>query len=110
MIFDMTVLQETNESEANILCKSCGLCCTGHLFIRAKLRSAELDSAEALGLNVVRTPPSQRGFSQPCPLWHGQCTVYNSPHYPRFCGTYKCQLLKKVIDETTPLPEALSAV
>lgn len=106
----MIGIDETSESQANMLCKSCGLCCTGHLFIRAKLRSAELDAAEALGLNVVRIPPSQRAFSQPCPLWHGQCTIYTSPHYPRFCGTYKCHLLKKVMDETTPLPEALSAV
>jgi hypothetical protein len=106
----MTGIDETNGSPANILCKSCGLCCTGHLFIWAKLRSAELDSAEALGLHVLRTPPSHRGFSQPCPLWQGQCTIYTSPHYPRFCRVYKCTLLKKVIDETTPLPEALSAV
>jgi hypothetical protein len=110
MIFDMTVIQETNESEANILCKSCGLCCTGHLFIWSKLRSVELDSAEALGLNVFRSVPSQRGFSQPCPLWNGECTVYTSPHYPHFCRTYKCKLLKQVLDETTSLPTAMTTV
>ena len=110
MIFNMTDIQETNESEANILCKSCGLCCTGHLFIWSKLRSAELDSAEALGLNVFRSVPSQRGFSQPCPLWNGECTVYTSPHYPHFCSTYKCKLLKQVLDETTSLPAAMTTV
>ena len=110
MIFDMTVIQETNESEANILCKSCGLCCTGHLFIWSKLRSAELDSAAALGLNVFRSVPSQRGFSQPCPLWKGECTVYTSPHYPHFCRTYKCKLLKQVLDETTSLTHALTVI
>ena len=56
-------------------------------------------------MEVFRSDPTQRGFSQPCPLWHGQCTIYTSPHYPRFCGTYKCQLLKKVMDETTLLPD-----
>ena len=69
-----------------------------------------MDSAEALGLNVLRSDPRQRAFSQPCPLWHGQCTIYTSPHYPRFCGTYKCKLLKEVIDEITPLPDALTLV
>jgi hypothetical protein len=106
----MTGIDETNETEANILCKSCGLCCTGHLFIWAKLKSAELDSAEALGLNVFRSDPRQRGFSQPCPLWQGQCTIYASPHYPHFCRTYKCKLLKEVLDENTPLHNALTRV
>jgi hypothetical protein len=110
MIFDMNVVEETNESGANILCKSCGLCCTGHLFIWSKLRSAELDSAEALGLRVFRSVPSQRGFSQPCPLWQGECTVYTSPHYPHFCRTYKCKLLKQLLDETTSLNTALTVI
>ena len=106
----MTDTVGSNESQANILCKSCGLCCTGHLFSRTKLRSAELDSARELGLNVLGSHPRQRGFSQPCPLWQGQCTVYSSPDYPHFCRTYKCKLLKQVLDETTTLPDALTAV
>lgn len=69
-----------------------------------------MDSAEALGLNVLGSDPRQRGFSQPCPLWQGQCTIYTSPHYPRFCHTYKCKLLKEVLDENTPLPDALTVV
>lgn len=110
MISGMTDQDETKEPPGNVLCKSCGLCCTGHLFIWTKLRSAELDSAEALGLNVFRSVPSQRGFSQPCPLWQGQCTIYSSPHYPHSCRTYKCKLLKKVLDETTSLPEARTEI
>ena len=110
MIFEMTGIDQTNESQANILCKSCGLCCTGHLFSWSKLRSAELDSAEALGLNVFRSVPSQRGFAQPCPLWQGECTVYTSPHYPHFCHTYKCKLLKQVLDETTSLSTAMAVI
>ena len=110
MISAVTVLDETNASPANLLCKSCGLCCTGHLFNRTKLRSAELDSAQELGLNVFRSHPNERGFSQPCPLWRGQCTIYDSPQYPRFCRTYKCKLLKQVLAETTSLPEALTAI
>lgn len=110
MISGMTGMDETNESPANILCKSCGLCCTGHLFIRTKLRSAELDSAQALGLPVLRSDPRLRGFSQPCPLWQGQCTIYGSPHYPRFCGAYKCKLLREVLNEDTPLSAALTVI
>jgi hypothetical protein len=101
---------EQDQSEATILCKSCGLCCTGHLFAWAKLRSSEMETAKALGLTVFSSDARQRGFNQPCPLWDGECTIYASPQYPHFCHVYKCKLLKKVVDETTPLPEALTVV
>jgi hypothetical protein len=110
MISGMIGMDETGESQANTLCKSCGLCCTGHLFIWTKLRSTELDSIEALGLPVLRSVPSQRGFNQPCPLWQGQCTIYHAPTYPRFCRTYKCKLLKNLLDGNASLPDALTAV
>lgn len=106
----MTDADETSASQATILCKSCGLCCTGHLFTWAKLRPAELDPAQALGMNVFRSDPRQRGFSQPCPLWQGQCTIHTSAHYPHICRTYQCKLLKEVLDETTPLSQALTVV
>lgn len=108
--FRMASINGTNESSANVLCKACGLCCTGQLFIWSKLKSSELDSAEKLGLKVFRSVPSQRGFSQPCPLWQGVCTVYTSPEYPHFCRTYKCKLLKQLLDETTSLPDALEII
>ena len=110
MMSGMTAMDEPTGSQANLLCKACGLCCTGHLFIWTKLRSAELDPIEALGLKVVRSVPSQRGFNQPCPLWQGQCTIYDTPHYPRFCRTYKCKLLKELLDESTSLPHALTVI
>jgi hypothetical protein len=61
-------------------------------------------------MTVFRSDPTQRGFSQPCPLWQGQCTIYDSSHYPHICRAYQCKLLKEVIAETAPLPEALTAV
>jgi hypothetical protein len=110
MMSAMTEMNPASESPANTLCKACGLCCTGHLFVWTKLRSPELDAIEALGVNVIRSVPSQRGFNQPCPLWQGQCTVYDTPQYPRFCRTYKCKLLKNVLEEGTSLPEALKVI
>jgi hypothetical protein len=65
---------------------------------------------ETLGVAVLRSVPSQRGFNQPCPLWRGQCTVYETEHYPRFCRTYKCKLLKKLLDESISLPHALKVI
>ena len=106
----MIGMDETKELQANTLCRSCGLCCTGHLFIWAKLRPAELDPAEALGLTVLRSHPRQRGFNQPCPLWQGDCTIYDSPHYPHGCRAYRCKLLKAMQAESISLPEALQTV
>lgn len=109
MIPVMTNNAEADESRATALCKSCGLCCTGHLFVWTKLRSAELDAIQSLGVRVLREP-GQRGFNQPCPLWDGQCTIYDSPQYPRFCHTYKCKLLLKVLNENVPLNDAMGFV
>jgi hypothetical protein len=106
----MMGMDETNESQAELLCKACGLCCTGHLFIWAKLKPSELDPAEALGMTVYRSDPNQRGFSQPCPLWKGECTIYHSPNYPRVCRAYKCKQLKEVIAEKTSFASALAVV
>jgi len=106
----MTEPEKENESLATSLCKSCGLCCSGHLFTWVKLRSSEVDPAKSLGLHVLGTDPKHRGFNQPCPLWNGQCTIYDSPDYPRSCRTYRCKLLKKLLDETTTLGEALTTV
>ena len=103
-------MDEKSESQAEILCKSCGLCCTGHLFSWAKLRPSELDPAETLGMIVSRSDPGQRGFSQPCPLWHGQCTIYELPQYPHVCRAYKCKLLKQMIAGQAPLTDALEVI
>jgi hypothetical protein len=110
MMSGMTDIDDPIESQANILCRSCGLCCTGHLFIWAKLRPSELDPAEALGMHVFRSEPNQRGFSQPCPLWQGECTIYASADYPHVCRAYKCKLLKEILGETIPLSDALVTI
>jgi uncharacterized protein len=102
--------EQTGTSGGQTLCRSCGLCCTGHLFIWTKLKSKELAAAQGLGLNVFGSEPAQRGFSQPCSLWEGECTIYASSHYPHACHTYKCKLLKEVLDEQTRLADALAVV
>ena len=61
-------------------------------------------------MTVLRSDPTQRGFNQPCPLWLGQCTIYDSPHYPRACLAYKCKLLKELLAESTSLANALTVV
>jgi hypothetical protein len=104
------VNEEASNSQAEELCKACGLCCTGHLFIWVKLKAAELDAAEASGLTVFRADPTQRGFSVPCPLWKGLCTIHSTSHYPRTCRAYRCKLLKEVMAENVPLEQGLAVI
>jgi hypothetical protein len=99
-----------DDANTTSLCRSCGLCCTGHLFIWVKLRPAELDPAEALGLKVLRSHPNQRGFNQPCPMWQGDCAIHDSAHYPHACRAYNCKLLKEVNAGRESLPHALTIV
>ena len=98
------------DSSANLLCKACGLCCSGHLFAWVRLNASELDKVEKLGLNVIRDDPRQRGFLQPCPVWNGVCTVYSSSDYPKSCEKYKCKQFKELAEEKTSLTDAMMKV
>ncbi len=106
----MTEIEYSRASEATALCKACGLCCNGHLFSWVRLKAVELTPLQKLGLNVIRSDPRQRGFTQPCPMWNGECTIYESPHYPRGCDSYRCKLLRELLDESVSLPKALRVV
>ena len=106
----MTEIEYSQASEATALCKACGLCCTGHLFSWVRLKAVELTPLEKLGLNVIRSDPRQRGFTQPCPMWSGVCTIYDSHNYPKGCDSYKCKLLRELLDESVALPKALRTV
>jgi hypothetical protein len=101
----------SDSSPSQTLCKSCGLCCSGHLFAWVRLNANELDKSEALGLNVIRDDPRQRGFLQPCPVWKNNvCTVYTSPDYPSSCKKYKCIVLRKLLDEEINFLNALNQI
>ena len=106
----MTETEYSRASEATRLCKACGLCCSGHLFSWVRLKAPELNRLEKLGVKVIRSDPRQRGFLQPCPLWNGQCTIYDSPEYPSGCSSYHCKLLRELLDENVSLPRALRVV
>jgi hypothetical protein len=75
-----------------------------------RLKATELNRLQKLGVDVIRSDPRQRGFLQPCPLWNGQCTIYDSPEYPHGCGSYNCKLLRELLDESVSLPKALRVV
>lgn len=65
---------------------------------------------ERLGAKVIRNDPRQRGFLQPCPLWNGVCTIYAAPEYPSSCGRYKCNILRRFLDEDLSFDDALKMI
>ena len=98
------------DSPANLLCKACGLCCSGHLFSWVRLDANELDPIAKLGIDVIRDDPRQRGFLQPCPMWKGVCTIYTIPEYPRSCKRYKCKVFRQLVDDDISFPAAMSII
>lgn len=106
----MSETRSDNESASSTLCKACGLCCTGHMFINAEFTPPEVETTRALGLSVLQADPEKPVFQLPCPLWQGHCTIYNHPHKPSICGNYKCKLLKEVEGGQLDLSAALIVV
>ncbi|MCB0103986.1 MAG: hypothetical protein KDD74_18205 [Anaerolineales bacterium] len=98
------------DTPANLLCKACGLCCSGHLFSWVRLNAPELDPVEKLGIKVIRNDPRQRGFLQPCSMWQSTCVIYASPDYPRSCKKFNCQVLRRLQDDDISFPEAMAMV
>ena len=92
------------------MCKACGLCCTGHLFVNAEFKPDEIETTQALGFNVLQSDPEKPKFTLPCHLWKGQCTIYAHPQKPSICGDFKCKLLKEVEGEELSLDDALTVV
>ena len=98
------------DSPANLLCKACGLCCSGHLFSWVRLDANELDGIENLGIRVIRNDPRQRGFLQPCPMWNEICTIYDVPEYPHSCKRYKCKVFRQLVDDDISFPDAMAII
>ncbi|MEO8799265.1 MAG: YkgJ family cysteine cluster protein, partial [Polyangiaceae bacterium] len=87
------------------LCQSCGLCCDGSLFGRARLAPDEVGSARKHRLRVVA---SEGSFEQPCSaLVDRACMIYDAR--PRACHAFTCRLYERHVREGGPL-EARTAI
>lgn len=76
------------------MCVKCGMCCDGTLFNRAKIKDVEDEHlAQRLGLDVFSHTDGKSYFRQPCPLFTGCCSVYQTK--PHVCNTFYCEPLKK---------------
>ena len=76
------------------ICTSCGLCCTGALFLYGELETHELPLVDHLGLKLWPENGAP-ALAFPCPAAVGRCcTVY--PDRPQVCRKYRCEVLNDV--------------
>ena len=87
------------------LCKTCGFCCDGTLFQRAKAEEDE----KLLPLMEEEYVKETRFFKLPCDYFDEKCSVYGG-YRPKVCGAFKCKLLKDAIKEKTTYEEAANLV
>lgn len=72
------------------ICKSCGFCCDGTLFNKAKSYKGEV----LLPKMAAEMIDDEYWFKLPCEYFDKYCTVYKEKR-PNICGDFKCRLLKK---------------
>jgi hypothetical protein len=102
----MTEIEYSRGDEAETLCMTCGLCCTGHLFSWVQIKAAERSRLQQLGLKIIQPSARHHGFCQPCPMWDGECAIYRSKTYPSGCRSFNCKLLRELLDESISLSKA----
>jgi uncharacterized protein len=94
--------------DASTLCLSCGLCCDGTLFDRAKAEPDERERLTDSGLTVFADSQGDK-FRLPCPHLSGcACTIYAR----RFtiCRSFQCKLLQGVNESVIGIEPALETV
>ena len=106
----MTEIEYSRGDEAETLCMTCGLCCTGHLFSWVQIKAAERSRLQQLGLKIIQPSARHHGFRQPCPMWDGECAIYRSKTYPSGCRSFNCKLLRELLDESISLSKASRVV
>ena len=85
----------TQSDDGSSLCVSCGLCCGGLLFERAKAYPDELDALASGGMVVNAQDDGKTYFRLPCRhLRDTACSIYED----RFttCRKFSCKLLDDV--------------
>lgn len=80
--------------QSSDLCLSCGLCCDGSIFGRARLRPEEYEVAGSEGLERI-DQDGESFFRLGCPcLDKTACQIYGKR--PETCRTFRCALLRRL--------------
>ena len=101
----LIIFRYMNESQT--LCTSCGLCCDGSLFGRARINKNESLITDYI-FTLEQDDP--QGFRLPCSYLREKCcTIYEERPY-KICKSFKCKLLKAYQTEKITFTEAAGKI
>ena len=96
------------EKEISKLCVSCGYCCDGTLFTKAKAYDEDAPHIARLGLTASENE-GNKSFGLPCHHFEGKCTVYDQTR-PRTCGKFFCEPVKKIRKQESSVEEVQALI
>lgn len=84
--------KDTNITEEQTICISCGLCCDGTLFDKAVLQEGEKGTLPQYIEDKYFRTKNKEFFRQPCPYFSGECIIYYQKKAD-ICSAFRCKLL-----------------
>lgn len=96
-------------SQVSELCKSCGLCCDGTLFNRAKIfEDKDIELASQNNMEIILTNDIPH-IKLPCPNFKSCCTIYQKEK-PSVCNVFFCAPLRKYENNTLEWNQATNII
>jgi len=101
----LIIFRYMNKSQT--LCTSCGLCCDGSLFGRARINKNESLITDYI-FTIEQNDP--QGFRLPCSYLREKCcTIYEERPY-KVCESFKCKLIKAYLAEKITFADAADKI
>ena len=101
---------ENIEALEQRLCKACGFCCDGTLFLNVRIRESEpIHAYKKAGLQLAASTEGTTIMKQPCTGFkNGSCQTYQCR--PLRCGEFKCTLLHQAGEGALTESKALQLI
>jgi hypothetical protein len=101
---------ENNEKIAQAICTSCGLCCDGSLFARARLTADDLNEHLAKAEILALHEADKIFFHLPCHhLENRHCNIYHMWR-PDICSRFKCKVLRRLVNGEISFEQGMEIV
>ena len=98
--------ESERERDAAAACETCGLCCSGLLFARVRVKEEDTAARERLGLG---TAPDGVPLPHPCRCLNGTlCSIYDDRSGN--CRTYQCETRREILRGETTLARARARI
>lgn len=105
----MTIIDTSAPEVEQEICRKCGFCCNGTLFLHACLNEGEKGNLPDMIESSVFSDGDSDYFKLPCNYFREKCTIYNEIRAD-VCSAYRCQLLKDLADNKITKIVALKVI